>query len=74
MKDAPLIKDYLCDDCSEHFEDLKLYFQQNSQDKILADWNKSKEFDKIGMTVEEFEKNNIIIKNKSKIIRKSNKK
>lgn len=27
MKDAPLIKDYLCEDCSNHFEDLKTYLK-----------------------------------------------
>jgi hypothetical protein len=36
------------------FEDLKKYFETTSQEKILEDWSKSEEFDKIGPTVEEF--------------------
>ena len=35
-------------------DELKKYFETTSQDKILEDWAKSAEFDKIGPTVEEF--------------------
>jgi hypothetical protein len=36
------------------FEELKKYFEVTPQEKILEDWAKSAEFDKIGSTVEEF--------------------
>jgi hypothetical protein len=36
------------------YEELKKYFETTSQNKVLEDWAKSKEFDKIGPTVEEF--------------------
>jgi hypothetical protein len=39
------------------FEELKKYFEATPQDKILEDWAKSAEFDKIGPTFEEFMKN-----------------
>ena len=36
------------------FEDLKKYFENTPREKVLEDWAKSEEFDKIGPTVEEF--------------------
>ena len=36
------------------FEELKKYFDTTPPDKILEDWAKSKEFDKIGPTIKEF--------------------
>lgn len=35
-------------------EELKEYFRTTSKEKILEDWNKSQEYDKVGPTVEEF--------------------
>lgn len=35
-------------------DELKKYFETTSRDKILEDWEKSAEFDKVGPTVEEF--------------------
>lgn len=35
-------------------ENLKKYFENTSKGKILEDWSKSAEFDKIGPTVEAF--------------------
>lgn len=39
---------------SNFFEELKKYFEITPQNKVLEDWAKSEEFDKIGPTVEEF--------------------
>ncbi len=39
---------------SNFFEELKKYFENTPHDKIVADWAKSEEFDKVGPTVEEF--------------------
>jgi hypothetical protein len=36
------------------YEELKHYFETTPREKVLEDWNKSVEFDKIGPTVEEF--------------------
>jgi hypothetical protein len=36
------------------YEELKHYFETTPREKVLEDWNKSAEFDKIGPTVEEF--------------------
>jgi hypothetical protein len=36
------------------FEDLKKYFEVTPREKVLEDWAKSAEFDKVGPTVEEF--------------------
>ena len=36
------------------YEDLKHYFETTPREKVLEDWNKSAEFDKIGPTMEEF--------------------
>ncbi|OFX43736.1 MAG: hypothetical protein A2046_05795 [Bacteroidetes bacterium GWA2_30_7] len=36
------------------FEELKKYFEGNTREKVLEDWAKSAEFDKVGPTVEEF--------------------
>lgn len=38
-------------------EELKKYFEVTPQSKVMEDWAKSKEFDKIGPTVEEFLEN-----------------
>jgi len=35
-------------------EQLKKYFEDTPQDKVLADWEKSAKFDEIGPTVDEF--------------------
>lgn len=35
-------------------EELKEYFRTTSKEKILEDWNKSQEYDKIGPTVDEY--------------------
>lgn len=35
-------------------EDLKRYFRETPQEKIISDWAKSKEFDKIGPPIYEF--------------------
>jgi hypothetical protein len=39
---------------SNFFEELKKYFEVTPQNKIMEDWAKSAEFDKVGPTVEEF--------------------
>jgi hypothetical protein len=39
---------------SNFFESLKHYFEVTPRDQVLADWEESAEFDKIGPTVEEF--------------------
>jgi hypothetical protein len=36
------------------FEELKKYFESTPKDKILSDWEKTKDFDNIGLTVDEF--------------------
>ena len=36
------------------FEELKKYFEVTPREKVLEDWAKSAEFDKVGPTVEEF--------------------
>ncbi len=36
------------------FNELKKYFDSTPREKILEDWAKSEEFDKVGPTVEEF--------------------
>lgn len=38
---------------SNFYNELQEYFKNTSKEKILEDWNKSAEFDKIGITVEE---------------------
>ena len=35
-------------------EDLKKYFDETPREKVLEDWLKSKEFNKVGPTVDEF--------------------
>ena len=35
------------------FEELKKYFEVTPREKVLEDWAKSAEFDKVGPTVEE---------------------
>lgn len=39
---------------NDFFEKLKEYFNQNTEEQIKKDWEKSKYFDKIKPTVEEF--------------------
>lgn len=39
-------------------EELKKYFESTPKDKILSDWEKTKDFDNIGLTVDEFIKIN----------------
>jgi hypothetical protein len=41
-------------DNNNFLEELKEYFRTTSKEQILADWEKSKEFDNIGPTVDEF--------------------
>ena len=41
------------------FEELKKYFEVTPREKVLEDWAKSAEFDKVGPTVEEFLHNTI---------------
>lgn len=36
------------------FDDLKKYFEVTPREKVLEDWAKSAEFDKVGPTVESF--------------------
>jgi hypothetical protein len=36
------------------YEELKKYFEVTPREKVLEDWAKSAEFDKVGPTVEEF--------------------
>jgi hypothetical protein len=36
------------------YEELKKYFENSSQDKIMNDWSKSKDCDNVGPSVEEF--------------------
>lgn len=43
------------------YEDLKKYFETTPREKVLEDWAKSKEFDKVGPTIDEFLKNNKMI-------------
>jgi hypothetical protein len=35
-------------------EELKKYFKETPKEKILEDWEKSKELDNVGVSVEEF--------------------
>lgn len=35
-------------------EKLKEYLENTPEEKILSDWDKSKEFDSIGITIDEF--------------------
>lgn len=46
------------EDNKDFFQSLKNYFETTPREEILADWDKSKEWDKIGPTVEEFLKIN----------------
>jgi hypothetical protein len=39
------------------FENLKEYYKTTPREKVLEDWNKSAEFDKVGPTVDEFIEN-----------------
>jgi hypothetical protein len=39
------------------YEKLKEYFENTPREKVLEDWNKSAEFDKVGPTVDEFIEN-----------------
>jgi hypothetical protein len=39
---------------SDFFEKLKEYFNQNTEEQIKKDWEKSKHFDEIKPTIEEF--------------------
>lgn len=39
---------------SNFYEQLKQYFENTPQNQVLEDWAKSKEFDNIGPSVEEF--------------------
>lgn len=41
-------------DNNNFFEELKKYFEVTPREKVLEDWAKSIEFDKVGPTVEEF--------------------
>ena len=43
-------------------QELKEYFNQNTDEQIKKDWDKSKEFDEIKPTVDEFLKNTNIMK------------
>ena len=38
-------------------EKLKKYFEETPREKVLEDWEKSKEWDNVGITVEEFLQN-----------------
>jgi hypothetical protein len=44
-------------------DELKKYFETTSKEKIMEDWLKTEEYDKIGPTVEEFMENNEKTKN-----------
>lgn len=43
---------------SNFYEDLKEYFKVTPREKVLEDWDKSKEFNEVGPTVDEFLNNN----------------
>ena len=49
-------------------EKLKKYFEETSEEQFLKDWKETEEFDNIGITVDEFIKNNIIMNKKLKLI------
>lgn len=38
-------------------EKLKKYFEETPREKVLEDWEKTKEWDNVGVTVEDFLKN-----------------
>ena len=38
----------------DYNEELERYFKNTPREKILSDWNKSEEFDKVGPTVDEY--------------------
>lgn len=38
-------------------EELKKYFKEMPREKVLEDWEKTKEWDNVGITVEEFFQN-----------------
>lgn len=40
------------------YEELKRYFETTDKDKIKSDWEKYKHLDKVGITVDEFLKQN----------------
>jgi hypothetical protein len=39
---------------NDFYKDLVGYFNETPKEKIMEDWNKSKEYDNIGITVDEF--------------------
>lgn len=39
---------------NDFLENLRHYFENNSQEKILEDWAKTEEFDQVGVLVEDF--------------------
>lgn len=41
------------------YQELKKYFETTPREKVLEDWEKSKHFDSVGPTVEEFLTNSI---------------
>jgi hypothetical protein len=43
------------------YEDLKKYFETTPREKVLEDWAKSKEFNTVGITMDEFLNNNKMI-------------
>lgn len=39
---------------NDFYEDLKRYFEETPREKVLEDWEKSKEYDQVGPTVNEY--------------------
>lgn len=39
---------------SNFYEELKKYFENTPREKVLEDWDKSKKWDEVGPTLEEF--------------------
>lgn len=42
---------------NNYFEELKKYFDETPREKVLEDWEKSREFDNVGISVDEFIQN-----------------
>lgn len=49
---------------SDLIKKLEQYFATTSREKVLEDWGKSKKWDEVGPTVDEFVKNNVWIEEK----------
>lgn len=47
----------------DFYKELVEYFKNTPREKVLEDWEKSKEFDNVGISAQEFIKNNVDLHN-----------